>query len=275
MSAKLIDGKKIAAEIEAELKLKVSNMGKAPRLSVVQVGEDPASTSYIRAKSNSAKRVGIELTHHHLSEEISKSDLEKLVIDLNKKEDGVIIQLPLPEGLDDALDLIQPENDVDGFHSVNLGNIVQGKSGMKPCTPAGIVEMLYRSGNDPKGKHVVIVGRSTIVGKPLALLLSQKGVDATVTVCHSRTPNIDKYCKEADILIAAVGSPNTITSSMVKPGAVVIDVGVNRTENGLVGDTSSDVKEVAGQLTPVPGGVGPMTVVMLMSNVVNAALKTG
>ena len=214
-------------------------------------------------------------THHHLSEEISKSDLEKLVIDLNKKEDGVIIQLPLPEGLDEALDLIQPENDVDGFHSVNLGNIVQGKSGMKPCTPAGIVEMLYRSGNDPKGKHVVIVGRSTIVGKPLALLLSQKGVDATVTVCHSRTPNIDKYCKEADILIAAVGSPNTITSSMVKPGAVVIDVGVNRTENGLVGDTSSDVKEVAGQLTPVPGGVGPMTVVMLMSNVVNAALKTG
>ena len=250
-------------------------MNKVPRLSVVQVGEDPASTSYIRAKSNAAKRVGIEITHHHLSEDISKPDLEKLVIDLNKTEDGVIIQLPLPKGLDAVLDLIEPENDVDGFHSVNLGNIVQGKSGMKPCTPAGIVEMLYRSGNDPKGKHVVIVGRSTIVGKPLALLLSQKGVDATVTVCHSRTPDIGKHCREADILVAAVGYPNTITSSMVKPGAVVIDVGVNRTENGLVGDTSLDVKEVAGQLTPVPGGVGPMTVVMLMSNVVNAALKTG
>ena len=275
MSAKLIDGKKIAAEIEEELKLKVSNMAIAPRLSVVQVGEDPASTSYIRAKSNAAKRVGIELTHHHLSEDISKPDLEKLVIDLNKTEDGVIIQLPLPEGLDAVLDLIEPENDVDGFHSVNLGHIVQGKSGMKPCTPAGIVEMLYRSGNNPKGKHVVIVGRSTIVGKPLALLLSQKGVDATVTVCHSRTPDIDKHCREADILVAAVGCPDTITSSMVKPGAVVIDVGVNRTENGLVGDTSPDVKKVAGQLTPVPGGVGPMTVVMLMSNVVNAALKTG
>ena len=275
MSAKLIDGKKIAAEIEAELKLKVSKMDKAPRLSVVQVGEDPASTSYIKAKSNAAGRVGIELTHHHLSEDISKSDLEKLVVDLNKTEDGVIIQLPLPDGLDEALDLIQPENDVDGFHSVNLGNIVQGKLGMKPCTPAGIVEMLYRSGNDPKGKHVVIVGRSTIVGKPLALLLSQKGVDATVTVCHSRTPDIGRHCLEADILVAAVGYPDTITSSMVKPGAVVIDVGVNRTENGLVGDTSSDVKEVAGQLTPVPGGVGPMTVVMLMSNVVDAALKTG
>jgi len=275
MSAKLIDGKKIAAEIEEELRLKVSNMKIAPRLSVVQVGEDPASTSYIRAKSNAAKRVGIELTHHHLSENISKPDLEKLVIDLNKTEDGVIIQLPLPEGLDSVLGLIEPENDVDGFHSVNLGNIVQGKSGMKPCTPAGIVEMLYRSGNDPKGKHVVIVGRSTIVGKPLALLLSQKGVDATVTVCHSRTPDIGKHCREADILVAAVGYPDTINASMVKPGAVVIDVGVNRTENGLVGDTSLDVKEVAGQLTPVPGGVGPMTVVMLMSNVVNAALKTG
>ena len=250
-------------------------MNKVPRLSVVQVGEDPASTSYIKAKSNAAERVGIELTHHHLSDDISKSDLEKLVLDLNKTEDGVIIQLPLPEGLDKALDLIKPENDVDGFHSVNLGNIVQSKPGMKPCTPAGIVEMLYRSGNDPKGKHVVIVGRSTIVGKPLALLLSQKGVDATVTVCHSRTPDIGKHCREADILVAAVGYPNTITSSMVKPGAIVIDVGVNRTENGLVGDTSPDVKEVAGQLTPVPGGVGPMTVVMLMSNVVNAALKTG
>jgi len=275
MSAKLIDGKKIAAEIEAELKLTVSKMDKAPRLSVVQVGEDPASTSYIRAKSNAAERVGIDLTHHHLSETISKSDLEKLVIDLNESEDGIIIQLPLPEGLDEVLDLIEPENDVDGFHSVNLGNIVQEKAGMKPCTPAGIVEMLYRSGNDPKGKHVVVVGRSTIVGKPLALLLSQKGIDATVTVCHSRTPDIGKYCREADILVAAVGYPDTITSSMVKPGAVVIDVGVNRTENGLVGDTSPDVKQVAGQLTPVPGGVGPMTVIMLMSNVVNAALKTG
>ena len=274
MSAKLIDGKKIAAEIESELKIKISKMDKPPRLSVVQVGKDPASTSYIRAKSNAAERVGINLTHHHLSEDISKSDLEKLVMDLNQTENGIIIQLPLPEGLEEALDLIKPENDVDGFHSVNLGNLVQGKPGMKPCTPAGIVEMLYRSGNNPQGKHVVIVGRSTIVGKPLALLLSQKGVDATVTLCHSRTPNIGEYCKQADILVAAVGYPDTITSDMVKPGAVVIDVGVNRTEKGLVGDTSFNVRDVAGQLTPVPGGVGPMTVVMLMSNVVEASLKT-
>ena len=274
MSAKLIDGKKIAAEIDSELKIKISKMDKPPRLSVVQVGKDPASTSYIRAKSNAAERVGINLTHHHLSEDISKSDLEKLVMDLNQTENGIIIQLPLPEGLEEVLDLIQPENDVDGFHSVNLGNLVQGKPGMKPCTPAGIVEMLYRSGNNPQGKHVVIVGRSTIVGKPLALLLSQKGVDATVTLCHSRTPNIGEHCKQADILVAAVGYPDTITSDMVKPGAVVIDVGVNRTEKGLVGDTSFNVRDVAGQLTPVPGGVGPMTVVMLMSNVVEASLKT-
>ena len=142
---------------------------------------------------------------------------------------------------------------------------------MRPCTPAGVVELLYRSGNNPKGKNVVIVGRSTIVGKPLSLLLSQKGVDATVTLCHSRTSNLQAFCKEADILIVAVGYPDTITGDMVKPGAVVIDVGVNRTDNGLVGDVSSDVKDVAGQLTPVPGGVGPMTVAMLMSNTVDSA----
>ena len=222
MSAKLIDGKKIAEEIESELKVKISQMNNAPKLSVVQVGNDPASTSYIKAKSNAAKRVGIDLTHHHLSADTPKSELEKLVIKLNKTEDGIIIQLPLPDGLEGALDLIQPENDVDGFHSVNLGNIVQGRSGMKPCTPAGIVELLYRSSNDPKGKNVVIVGRSTIVGKPLSLLLSQKGIDATVTVCHSRTPDIGEFCRKADILVVAVGYPDTITSSMVKLGRIQI-----------------------------------------------------
>ena len=273
MSARLIDGKKIAEEIEDELKAKVSNMDAPPRLSVIQIGDDPASTSYIRAKSNAAKRVGIELTHHHLSIDTSESDLSSLIGQLNYSEDGIIVQLPLPKGLENALNEIDPENDVDGFHSVNLGTLVQGKSGMRPCTPAGIVELLYRSGNDPKGKNVVIVGRSTIVGKPLFLILSQKGVDATVTLCHSRTSNIQSFCKEADILIVAVGSPDTITGVMVRPGATVIDVGVNRTDSGLVGDVSSDVKEIAGQLTPVPGGVGPMTVAMLMSNTVDSASK--
>ena len=273
MTAKLIDGKKIAKEIEDELQVRVAQMTMPPRLSVVQVGEDPASTSYIRAKSNAADRIGISLTHHHLSSDISKKELETLVKNLNKTEDGIIVQLPLPAGFESVLDLIEPENDVDGFHPTNLGKIVQENSGMRPCTPAGIIELLSRTGNDPSGKNVVVVGRSTIVGKPISLLLLQKGMDATVTVCHSRTPNIQKFCKEADILIVAVGYPNTVTKEMVKPGAVIIDVGVNRTDQGLVGDTSFDVREVAGALTPVPGGVGPMTVVMLMSNVVEAASK--
>ena len=273
MTAKLIDGKKIAKEIEDELQVRVAQMTIPPKLSVVQVGEDPASTSYIRAKSNAADRIGISLTHHHLSSDISKKELETLVKNLNKTEDGIIVQLPLPAGFESVLDLIEPENDVDGFHPTNLGKIVQENSGMKPCTPAGIIELLSRTGNDPSGKNVVVVGRSTIVGKPISLLLLQKGMDATVTVCHSRTPNIQKFCKEANILIVAVGYPNTVTKEMVKPGAVIIDVGVNRTDQGLVGDTSFDVREVAGALTPVPGGVGPMTVVMLMSNVVEAASK--
>ena len=273
MTARIIDGKEIAKEIEKELKIKVSKMALPPKLSVVQVGEDPASTSYIRAKSNAAERIGIDLTHHHLSSSISKEELEKLVNKLNRTEDGIIVQLPLPDGFESVLDLIEPENDVDGFHPTNLGKIVQENPGMKPCTPAGIIELLYRTGNNPNGKNVVVVGRSTIVGKPISLLLLQKGMDATVTVCHSRTPDIRKFCKEADILIVAVGYPNTVTKDMVKPGAVVIDVGVNRTDDGLVGDTSYDVRDVAGALTPVPGGVGPMTVVMLMSNVVEAASK--
>lgn len=273
MTAKLIDGKKIAKEIETELQAKVSQMQTPPKLSVVQVGDDPASTSYIRAKSNAAERIGIDLTHHHLSSDISKKELENLIIKLNKTQNGIIVQLPLPDGFESVLDLIKPEKDVDGFHPINLGKIVQETSGMKPCTPAGIIELLSRTGNNPSGKNVVVVGRSTIVGKPISLLLLQKGIDATVTVCHSRTPDIQKFCKEADILIVAVGYPDTVTKDMVKPGAVVIDVGVNRTDEGLVGDASFDVREVAGALTPVPGGVGPMTVVMLMSNVVEAASK--
>jgi len=270
MSAMNIDGKKIAQDIESELKNKISKMSKKPRLSVVQVGEDPASTSYIKAKSNAAERVGIELTHHHLSVETTESELSKLISNLNSSEDGIIIQLPLPKGLEKVLNKIDPRKDVDGFHPFNLGKLVQGSPAMRPCTPAGVVELLYRSGNNPEGKNVVIVGRSTIVGKPLSLLLSQKGVDATVTLCHSRTSNLQAFCKKADILIVAVGRPDTITGDMVKPGAVVIDVGVNRTDNGLVGDVSYDVKDVAGQLTPVPGGVGPMTVAMLMSNTVDS-----
>ena len=273
MSAELIDGKKIALDIESELIEKISKMDSKPSLSVIQVGEDPASTSYIRAKSKAAERVGINLTHHHLSESTTKPELSSLVNKLNEFEDGIIIQLPLPDGLDSVLNEINPEKDVDGFHPFNLGKLVQGEPGLRPCTPAGVLELLYRSGNDPSGKHVVVVGRSTIVGKPLSLLLSQKGVDATVTLCHSRTPNLEAFTSDADIVVVAVGWPDTVSANMLKSGVVVIDVGVNRTDSGLVGDVSSDVKEVASQLTPVPGGVGPMTVAMLMSNTVDSALK--
>ena len=273
MSAVWIDGKKIAGEIESELKTKISKMRGKPRLSVIQVGDDPASTSYIKAKSNAAQRVGIELIHHHLSTDVTESELLSLIRRLNSSEDGIIVQLPLPRGLEITLNEIKPEKDVDGFHPFNLGQLVQGRQGLRPCTPAGIIELLYRSDNDPNGKNIVVIGRSMIVGKPLSLLLSQKGIDATVTLCHSRTKNLHSFCKKADVLIVAVGRPDTVTSAMVKPGAVVIDVGVNRTDMGLVGDVSSDVKEVAGYLTPVPGGVGPMTVAMLLSNVVSAASK--
>jgi len=274
MSVTWIDGKKIAGMIESELIDKISKMKSKPRLSVVQVGIDPASTSYIKAKLNAAERVGINLTHHHLSENTSKAELSILVNKLNSTEDGIIIQLPLPEGLEAVLNEIDSEKDVDGFHPLNLGKLVQGEPGLRPCTPAGIVELLYRSGNNPLGKQVVVLGRSTIVGKPLSLILSEKGVDATVTLCHSRTPNVQNFTKNADILVVAVGRPNTVSANMVKQGAVVVDVGVNRTEaGGLVGDVSSDVKDVASQLTPVPGGVGPMTVALLMSNTVDAALK--
>tara|TARA_B100001113_G_scaffold176700_1_gene144784 strand:- start:1810 stop:2631 length:822 start_codon:yes stop_codon:yes gene_type:complete len=269
----LIDGKKIAKDIETELTAKVVKMSRTPKLSVVQIGDDPASASYIKAKANAALRVGINLTHHHLPVETSLNELENLVDKLNKSEDGLIIQLPIPKYLESVLERIKPENDVDGFHSENLGRLVQGLPGMVPCTPAGIIELLYRSGNDPEGKHVVVVGRSTIVGTPLSLLLSQKGVDATVTLCHSRTKSLHEHCKQADILVAAVGKANMITKDMVKPGAVIIDVGVNRTSEGLVGDVSHDVRDVASQITPVPGGVGPMTVVMLMSNTVKSALE--
>tara|TARA_Y100000996_G_scaffold85049_1_gene58938 strand:+ start:483 stop:1304 length:822 start_codon:yes stop_codon:yes gene_type:complete len=269
----IIDGKKIAKEIETELTAKVGAMESAPRLSVVQIGDDPASASYIKAKANTASRVGIILTHHHLPLDTSVKELENLVDNLNESEDGLIIQLPIPKALEPVLERIKPDNDVDGFHSENLGKLVQGISGMVPCTPAGIIELLYRSGNDPEGKHVVVVGRSTIVGTPLSLLLSQKGVDATVTLCHSRTKSLHEHCKQADILVAAVGKANMITKDMVKPGAVIIDVGVNRTSEGLVGDVSHDVRDVASQITPVPGGVGPMTVVMLMSNTVKSALE--
>ena len=289
MSAKIIDGKKIADEIRGEIAEEVAKIkslhGVTPGLATVLVGEDAASEVYVRMKIKACKELGIYSEEHRLPKETKENELLDLLDTLNgdKKISGILVQLPLPDQISeiDVLNSIVPSKDVDGFHPVNVGKMLNGDPVFLPCTPYGVQQMLIRSGYNPKGKHVVIVGRSNIVGKPLAAILVQKkeGADATVTVCHSRTQNIEQYTKLADILIAAMGRPNAVTADMVSEGVVVIDVGVNRvddpsSERGyrLVGDVDFDnVKEIAGAITPVPGGVGPMTITMLMFNTVKAA----
>ena len=289
MSAKIIDGKKIADEIRGEIAEEVAKIkslhGVTPGLATVLVGEDAASEVYVRMKIKACKELGIYSEEHRLPKETKENELLDLLDTLNgdKKISGILVQLPLPDQISeiDVLNSIVPSKDVDGFHPVTVGKMLNGDPVFLPCTPYGVQQMLIRSGYNPKGKHVVIVGRSNIVGKPLAAILVQKkeGADATVTVCHSRTQNIEQYTKQADILIAAMGRPNAVTADMVSEGVVVIDVGVNRvddpsSERGyrLVGDVDFDnVKEIAGAITPVPGGVGPMTITMLMFNTVKAA----
>ena len=271
MSAQIIDGVSIAKGIESELIIRINNLDFKPILSVIQIGNNTASSSYIKAKTKAADRVGIELQHHHLSTDTRLNDLNSLIDKLNLESNGIIIQLPIPEILTSCLDRISPEKDVDGFHPINLGHLMRGEPGLRPCTPSGIIELLERSGNILHGKHVVVVGRSNIVGKPLANLLLGKGVDATTTICHSKTRNLSQHTRAADIVIVATGAPNTLTEDMVTKNSIVIDVGVNRTENGLIGDCSLGVANKVRAITPVPGGVGPMTVAMLMSNTVLAS----
>ena len=282
----VVDGNRIAAEIIAELKVQVAAIkGRKPCIALVRVGDDPASVSYVKKKSQTASEIGIESRVLLPPPSISQEGLETLIENLNTDAgvDGVLVQSPLPSGLDEraAFDRIVPEKDVDGFHPVNLGKVAQGDdTGFTPCTPAGIMELLSRSGVDLEGKHVVVVGRSLLVGKPAALLAMQNkaGANATVTVCHSRTVNLSALTRQADVLIAATGRPGLVTAEMVKPGAVVIDVGMNRVSDPsrksgyrLVGDVDfAAVSERASLITPVPGGVGPMTVAMLMRNTVKA-----
>jgi methylenetetrahydrofolate dehydrogenase (NADP+)/methenyltetrahydrofolate cyclohydrolase len=286
MSASIIDGKACAAEIEGSLKSRIAivrEAGHAPHLAVVIVGEDPASKVYVGAKERACDRLGITSTRVDLASDCDYSEVVATVQNLNDDDsvDGILVQSPLPKGMDEVAitDLISPSKDVDGFHAMNLGRLVQGDaSGLLPCTPAGVMQLLDYAGTEVSGARAVIVGRSRIVGMPLALLLAQKGADATVTIAHSRTRDLAELCQEADILIGAVGRAGLITSDWVKPGAVVIDVGVNRVEDAslergyrLVGDVCPSVFEVASAMTPVPGGVGPMTIAMLMSNTVRAA----
>ena len=284
----LIDGNAIAATLVTELKARVAALpGRKPCLALVRVGEDPASVSYVRKKEKTAAEIGIESRVILPPVSISQAELEKLIDDLNADPavDGILVQSPLPKNLDEpaAFRRIAAHKDVDGFHTLNLGKLVQeDDSGFVACTPAGIMELLARSAVDLRGKHVVVLGRSLIVGKPAALLALQKkaGANGTVTVCHSGTADVAALTRLADVLVAAIGKPEFVKADMVKPGAVVIDVGINRvadpsrkTGYKLVGDVDFDaVAPLASRITPVPGGVGPMTVCMLMRNTLKARL---
>ncbi|HNZ08202.1 MAG TPA: bifunctional methylenetetrahydrofolate dehydrogenase/methenyltetrahydrofolate cyclohydrolase FolD [Bacillota bacterium] len=280
MTATIIDGKAVAAEIREGLKLEVDEFkkefGREPGLAVVIVGEDPASRTYVNSKKKGCAELGMYSEEHALPEQTTQAELESLVkrLNLDPKIDGILVQLPLPKHMDaDAvISTIDPMKDVDGFHPVNIGNLLIGRPCLKSCTPAGIMELIKRSGVDLTGKHAVVVGRSNIVGKPVAVLLLEK--HATVTICHSRTKDLAEMCKMADVLVAAVGKAKMIKGEWIKPGAVVIDVGTNKVEGSkkLVGDVDFDAaKEIAGWITPVPGGVGPMTITMLMHNTIKAA----
>jgi len=288
MVAQIIDGKSVANTIRAELKCEVERLiakGIKPGLAVILVGENPASQVYVGSKEKSCQELGIFSEAYKLPETTSEKDLLDLVMKLNKKKDidGILVQLPLPKHIDEdkVLLAIDPDKDVDGFHPINVGRMWCGNPRFLPCTPWGVQELLIRYKVETSGKHVVVIGRSNIVGKPVAGILVQKdkGANATVTICHSATKDIASITKQADILIAAIGKPEFVTADMVKLGAVVIDVGVNRIPDAtcksgtrLVGDVNlNQVKEKASHITPVPGGVGPMTIAMLMKNTVRSA----
>ncbi|MCF2641378.1 bifunctional methylenetetrahydrofolate dehydrogenase/methenyltetrahydrofolate cyclohydrolase FolD [Roseburia hominis] len=278
--AERIDGKKISAEIKEELKTEVAALkeqGKEAALAVIQVGADPASSVYVRNKKKACEYIGIKSLSYELSETSTEQELLDLIEQLNKDDavNGILVQLPLPEHMDEdkVIKAISPQKDVDGFHPQNVGALVIGQEGFVSCTPAGIIQLLKRSGIEIEGKNCVVVGRSNIVGKPMALLMLRE--NATVTVTHSKTRNLKEICKEADILIVAIGKKEFITKEYVKEGAVVIDVGIHRDENNkLSGDVKFDeVEPIASAITPVPGGVGPMTIAMLMNNCVSTMRK--
>ncbi len=289
----IIDGKKIAAEIRAELKqdiAKLNEQGKnIPGLVVMLVGNNPASEIYVRSKGKACKEIGMRSETLNLSADISEQELLDLIDKYNKNKDyhGILVQLPLPDHIneDKIIEAISPKKDVDGFHPLNMGNLVIGKEAFASCTPAGIQELLLRYNIETKGKHLVVLGRSNIVGKPIANIMLQKkeGANSIVTVCHSAAKNLSDYTRTADILIAAIGRANFVTAEMVKEGVVVIDVGINRVEDSsrakgyrVVGDVNFDeVSQKASHITPVPGGVGPMTIAMLLKNTYNAYLKYG
>lgn len=277
MSAILIDGRTVAKkwkDYAAQRAQRLIEKGVTPHLAVILVGENAASQVYVRNKENACIHAGIRSTIIRLPEVCTQEELENAVLSLNEDESihGILVQLPLPKGLDEArvLALIDPDKDVDGFHAMNSGRLMNGQPSFVPCTPLGVMKLLEAYRIPTRGKHAVIIGRSNIVGKPMAMLLL--AADATVTICHSKTANLAEITRQADILIAAVGKPNFVTGDMIKQGAAVVDVGINRVDDGLVGDVHAEQAEkVASYLTPVPGGVGQMTIAMLLSNTLDAA----
>lgn len=290
MTAEILDGKRIASEIRGEIATEVRTFvaaGNAPPcLTAVLVGDDPASQVYVRNKARACDKAGIDGRTHRLPADVGQAELIRLVHELNADSsvNGILVQLPLPTesaSYDEReiLDAINPAKDVDAFSPVNVGLMMQGRPRFLPCTPHGIVQLLGRYGHSVAGKHVVVVGRSDIVGKPMAMMLAQKNgscgpdiANATVTIAHSRTADLGAICRQADCLIAAVGIPNMITDAMIKPGAIVIDVGINRVGDRLVGDVDFEkAKTIAAAITPVPGGVGPLTIAMLLRNTLSAA----
>ena len=281
MSVTWIDGREVAKkwkENAAQRAQALIEKGVTPHLAVVVAGENPASQVYVRNKENACNRAGIRSTVLRLPESCTQEELEGAVLALNADEQvhGILVQLPLPKGLDEArvLALIDPKKDVDGFHAMTAGKLMSGQPGFVPCTPLGVMKLLEAYDIPTRGKHAVVIGRSNIVGKPMAMLLL--AADATVTICHSKTENLAEIARQADILVAAVGRPNFVTGEMIKPGAAVIDVGINRVNGELIGDVNAkEAAEKAAYLTPVPGGVGQMTIAMLLSNTLDAAERDG
>lgn len=278
--AQILDGKALAQKIQTNLQRKIANLeakiGRPPGLAVLMVGDNPASAVYVRNKENACRKIGIASVGKHFPADINQAELTAVIHQLNQDDrvDGILVQLPLPDGLDSValLQEINPKKDADGLHPVNLGHLVRSEPGLRSCTPAGVMELLSEYNIPLSGKKAVVVGRSILVGKPLALMLLE--ANATVTIAHSRTEELTSVCREADILVGAVGKPEIITAEMVKPGAVVVDVGINRVTDAqgksrLVGDVAyEEVAKKASYITPVPGGIGPMTVAMLLSNTV-------
>lgn len=280
MTANIIDGKQISADMRNEMIAEVAALkekGVTPGLAVVLVGEDPASKVYVGSKEKACIQLGMYSEVHRLSEQTTEQELLALIDKLNNQNtiNGILVQLPLPKHINEkaVIDAISVDKDVDGFHPQSVGNLVIGDDSLLPCTPAGVIELIKRSGIDIAGKHAAVIGRSNIVGKPVAMLLLRE--NATVTICHSRTANLQEVVKQADIVVVAIGRANAIDASYIKPGAVVIDVGINRLDNGkLAGDVDYEsCLAEAGYITPVPGGVGPMTITMLMKNTITAARK--